>query len=259
MFYHLIVSEGLFYMKLYASGQWDPMQRGKKEKNRQWDSKTIPVLKTHVKGKTDAARDEWKNKPKKNKGVKRGPWIRALIERKRAQKGVVVPWRLAPPAPPPPRPPSPPDADDDDKGPEGSGALSKRELQLQAATRRAVIEEQQRRHAEMVAASRAMVMLAIEDGEEVEQPPIHGDATDGVQEVSDDEEGFAPAASASSKPASKAMPKGASFAASKASASSSPPSTFTESRRAVPKRLTGKQSPPKNPENPQDPDDKDEK
>ena len=253
----MIVSEGLFYMKLYASGQWDPTQRGKKEKNRQWDSNTIPVLKTHVKGKTDAARDEWKNKPKKNKGTKRGPWIRALIERKRAQKGVVVPWRLAPPAPPPPRPPSPPDADDDDKEPEGSGALSKRELQLQAAMRRAVIEEQQRRHAEMVAASRAMVMLAIEDGEEVEQPPAIGEAPEGVQEVSDDDgEGFRPAASASSKPASKAMPRGASSAASAASASSSPPSIVTESRRAVPKRITGKQSPPKDPENPQDRDEK---
>ena len=251
-------------MKLYAAGHWDPMQRGKKDKNRKWDNSTIPVLKTYVKGKTDAARDEWKNKPKKNKGIKRGPWMKALLERKRAEKGVVVPWRLAPPVPFPPVPPPhllPPDANADDADvlpPDvGSGALTKRELQLQAAMRRAVMEEQQRRHQEIVAASRAMVMLAIEDGEEVEQPPIHDEAPDVVEEVSDDDEdGFAPAASASSKPASKAMPKGASSAASAASAPSSHHGTFSESRRAVPKRITGKKSPPKDPENPDDRDGK---
>ena len=244
-------------MKLYASGKWDPTQRGKKEKNKQWDTHTIPVLKNHVKQKTDAARDEWKNKPKKNKGRKRGPWIRALIERKKALKGVVVPWRMEPPPPPPPPPPPSADAGDGEQEPGGStaGTLSKRELQLQAAMRRAVLEEQQRLHQEMVDASRAMVMLAIEDGEEVDLPPIHVApahvADVAIEEVSDDDDGFAPVASAPSRPEAKAMPKASSSAGS---ASSAPGTTFTQSRRVVPKRITGKRSPPKDPDNPEDRD-----
>lgn len=100
----------------------------------------------------------------------------------------------------------------------------------------------------MVDASRAMVMLAIEDGEEVDIPPIHDAhahvADVAIEEVSDDDDGFAPVASAPSRPKAKAMPKAIPSAGS---ASSSPGTTSTHSRRVVPKRITGKKSPPGDP------------
>ena len=262
----MLVSEALFYMKLIAAGKWNCMQRGKNW-NRYWDQNTIPLLKNYVKQKTDAAKTEWEGRSKKNKGRKRGPWIRALIERKKALKGVVVPWRRAddaPPVPPPapPVPPPPPPVPVPGQEPQGPPAavLSKRELQLQAAMRRAVLEEEQRRYQEMMEASRNMVMLAIEDiqhGMEAEEPPIPAPAVPvEVAVVSDDEDdGFAPAASAPSRPAPKARPKGH----SQSSPSTASTTTFTESRRFVPRRrIKGKTSPPKDPQNPDEEEHKDD-
>lgn len=181
-----------------------------------------------------------------------------------------MPWRRAddaPPVPPPapPVPPPPPPVPVPGQEPQGPPAavLSKRELQLQAAMRRAVLVEEQRRHQEMMEASRNMVLLAICDIQqemEAEEPPINvvpGPAVPVVVAVvSDDEDdGFAPVASAPSRPLSKAMPK----APFQGSSSTSPTTTFTQSFRAAPKRrIMGKKSPPKDPENPTEEEHKDD-
>ncbi len=216
-----------YYMEKMAKGMWNPLQKGKALKQQTWSSSTIPILNNYIKQKVDSAQEEWKKKPKANKGRKRVEWFRKLLERKKMLKGVMVPvtpvsQRHAPVTPPglgtshqlppgfPIKPPgmpgfgpgfgpgsgpSPkPPQQAGGKGCKGSSAvqlvpriivpqpkrmpvgdvalqewmhkqsqLSKRQLQYDAALRRAQERENEQIHDRIIQQSRNMVLLAIED------------------------------------------------------------------------------------------------
>lgn len=82
-------AQEFFYVDQYAKGKWHPTGRGKFKEGdkppRQWEASSTKVLKTIIKEKATAAQQTWQKK-KRNKGVKRAGWYKAVCEYKKWQR-----------------------------------------------------------------------------------------------------------------------------------------------------------------------------